>query len=88
MREIGRLIRKAREAAGLSQQAASVRAGFKPAALGHWERGSRGIHATDLQRVAVALGVDVRALYPEPPPPRSVVITGRWAWLDPEGSGR
>lgn len=56
-------IRKAREAAGLSQREVAKRLGFHPTVFGKIERGERVLDVVEFVALAKALGVDPLALF-------------------------
>jgi transcriptional regulator with XRE-family HTH domain len=58
------LLRKAREEAGLSQRALAIKAGVQSCRLCAWEYGERCTQSTAM-RLASALGVDVRSIFPD-----------------------
>lgn len=51
-KELGRRLRRAREFAGLSQQAAADRMGLQRTAVTHWEAGSRSVSTLELVRLS------------------------------------
>ena len=53
---VGALIRRAREASGLSREELANRAGVSASAVGTWERGEHAPDAVSLLRVLTALG--------------------------------
>lgn len=55
--QIARWLRKAREAAGLSQSEAARRSGVTADAISKWERGEKGIMAENFVSLAVVYGV-------------------------------
>ena len=57
--EVGERIRAAREAAGFSQRDLATRMGTSQAAVARLEAGGVGATLTTLQRVAVALGLEL-----------------------------
>ena len=57
--EVGERIRAARETAGLSQRDLAARMGTSQAAVARLEAGGVGATLTTLQRVAVALGLEL-----------------------------
>ena len=61
---VGRQIRKLREDHGLSQEEFAAKAGLDRAYYGAVERGKRNLSARNLIKIAVALNVDVGALFP------------------------
>ena len=61
---VGRQIRKLREQHGLSQEEFAAKAGLDRAYYGAVERGKRNLSARNLIKIAVALNVDVGALFP------------------------
>jgi transcriptional regulator with XRE-family HTH domain len=61
---VGRQIRKLREDHGLSQEDFAAKAGLDRAYYGAVERGKRNLSARNLIKIAVALNVNVGALFP------------------------
>jgi ribosome-binding protein aMBF1 (putative translation factor) len=57
--EVGKRVREARKAAGLSQRELARRMGTSQAAVDRLEAGGVGATLTTLQRVATALGLEV-----------------------------
>ena len=57
--EVGERVRRAREAAGLSQRDLAARMGTSQAAIARLEAGGVEATLTTLQRVAVALGLEL-----------------------------
>jgi transcriptional regulator with XRE-family HTH domain len=53
----GQRLRRLRQSAGLSQLALALKAGFAPNTIQRWEVGGSWPRSTDLQKLAVALGV-------------------------------
>jgi transcriptional regulator with XRE-family HTH domain len=62
--ELGRRVRAAREAAGLSQSTLERNAGLRPCTVAELERGESDVPVLDLVRIAAVVGVDVRDLLP------------------------
>ena len=62
--EVGRRIRRARERAGVSQEALAVRVGCARPTVCRWERGRRLPALGALVRIAAELGVAPAALLP------------------------
>ena len=63
-RRFGRLVRQAREAAGLTQSRLEDLAGLTPTTVTRLERGEHDIPAAELADIAHALGVDPGSLFP------------------------
>jgi transcriptional regulator with XRE-family HTH domain len=61
---VGRKVKAAREAAGLSQSTLERNAGLRPCTVSELERGESDLPVYDLLRIADAVGVDVRDLLP------------------------
>lgn len=59
-------LRAARKDAGLSQEALGERAGLHPTYVGSVERGERNISIDSMERLAEALGMEVRDLLGPP----------------------
>jgi len=57
--EVGERVRRAREAAGLSQRELAARMGTSQAAVARLEAGGVGATLTTLHRVAAALGMEL-----------------------------
>lgn len=57
--EVGERVRHARESAGLSQRELATRMGTSQSAVARLEAGGVGATLTTLQRVAVALGLEL-----------------------------
>ncbi|HBX23737.1 MAG TPA: hypothetical protein DEF34_08950 [Desulfotomaculum sp.] len=55
-KEIGRMLQKAREEAGLSQEELARKMGCTQASLSNYELGKRRIYTADLQRIGEILG--------------------------------
>lgn len=64
---IGDVVRKLREARGLSQRALATAARIRPNTLGELERGMSNFERETLQKVAIALHVTIDGLYAELP---------------------
>ncbi len=62
--EIGRNIRKLREAKGISQEQLAALSGTDRTYIGGIERGERNVAAINLIRIALALDTEVAALFP------------------------
>jgi transcriptional regulator with XRE-family HTH domain len=62
-RDFGSRVRRARVAAGLSQEALAARSGLHRTYVGSVERGERNVSLENIYRLADALGVDVRDLF-------------------------
>lgn len=62
---IGRKIRSAREAAGLSQEDAAMEADLDRAYYGRIERGQVNVSALNLLKIAKVLKVDVGDFFPK-----------------------
>ncbi len=61
---LGKRIRKHREQRGVAQETFAYEAGFNRAWYGSVERGRYNITASNLARIALALGVEVGELFP------------------------
>ncbi|MCJ7666876.1 MAG: helix-turn-helix domain-containing protein [Anaerolineae bacterium] len=59
----GRRLRELRQQQGLSQEELAFRAGLHRTYVGGIERGERNVTLKNIQRLADALGVDIRALF-------------------------
>jgi len=64
MYEVGREVRRLREGRGWNQAKLAVEAGMAPSAVNQIENGKRSPSATSLTKLADALGVEVRDLFP------------------------
>ena len=64
MTEVGREVRRLREARGWNQAKLAVEAGMAPSAVNQIENGKRSPSASSLTKLAGALGVEVRDLFP------------------------
>lgn len=62
---IGKRIRQRREQKGIAQETFAYEAGFNRAWYGSVERGRYNITASNLARIALALGVEVGELFPD-----------------------
>jgi ribosome-binding protein aMBF1 (putative translation factor) len=62
---IGKRIRQRREQKGMAQETFAYEAGFNRAWYGSVERGRYNITASNLARIALALGVEVGELFPD-----------------------
>jgi len=62
LRKVGRNIREARKAKGLSQESLALEAGLDRSYVGGVERGERNIAVLNLARIAKALGIPVSSL--------------------------
>lgn len=62
---IGKRIRDARKAAGLTQEELAERMGTSSVAVAQWETGRRNPKMGTVSKLAAALGVDVAELVPE-----------------------
>ena len=60
--EVGFNIRKIREDKGLSQEKLAALAGLHRAYIGQIERGEKNVGLKNLERIATALGVNVKDL--------------------------
>ena len=64
--EIGAILKRTREKAGLSQTELAHRLGFESnATVSRWEHGARAVLATDIVRIAEACGTDAHDLFRE-----------------------
>ena len=63
-RRFGRLVRQAREAAGMTQSALEDLAGLAPTTVTRVERGEHDLPAAELADIAAVLGVDPGSLFP------------------------
>jgi transcriptional regulator with XRE-family HTH domain len=63
--EVGLAIRAARQAAGLTQQAAATKADVQRSYLAGVETGTRNVSVLSLARIARALGTDIHRLLAE-----------------------
>lgn len=63
---IGSNIRKVRQERGLSQEGLAAIAGLHRAYIGQIERGEKSIGLQNLEKIANALNVDIRALVDNP----------------------
>ena len=59
LKKVGRNIREARKAKGLSQESLALEAGLDRSYVGGVERGERNIAVLNLARIAKALGIPV-----------------------------
>ena len=75
---VGRRVRHARRAAGLTLAAVAERAGLSASALSLIENGRREARPSTLERVAGALGADLTALLSGGPPSRRAALEVRW----------
>lgn len=66
---LGRNVRSARQAKGLSQEALAFEAGMKRSYVSDLERGTRNPSVKALERLALALNVDPSHLLKKPGPP-------------------
>lgn len=62
--EIGKNVRKFREARGISQEQLAAFSGMDRTYIGGIERGERNVAAINLIRIALALNIEVAALFP------------------------
>jgi DNA-binding XRE family transcriptional regulator len=62
---IGKRIRQRREQKGIAQETFAYEAGFNRAWYGSVERGRYNITASNLARIALALGVEVGEIFPD-----------------------
>ena len=69
-RKFGRLVRQAREAAGLTQSTLEDRAGLRPTTVTRVERGEHDLPAAEFADIAAVLGVDPGTLFPPVPGPQ------------------
>jgi transcriptional regulator with XRE-family HTH domain len=60
----GRRLRELRQARGLSQEELAFRAGLHRTYVSSAERGERNVSLVNLERLANALGVHIRDLFP------------------------
>lgn len=67
-REVGRRLRSARIAAGLSMTQAAEELGVFHSAVGYWERGDRSLTVDRLVQCADLYGVPVASLLPDREP--------------------
>ena len=61
----GRRLRELRQARGLSQEELAFRAGLHRTYVSSAERGQRNVALVNLERLAKALGVHIRELFPK-----------------------
>lgn len=61
--ELGRRIRSARESCGLTQEQLGEAAGLSRVAIGQVEAGARSVSSLELDRVAYAVGRDIKAFF-------------------------
>lgn len=66
---LGALVRARRAELGLTASALARAAGVVPAAVAHWERGSRRPHGQSMRRLADALDLPVEVLREAPTEP-------------------
>jgi transcriptional regulator with XRE-family HTH domain len=64
VRLVGKRVRHAREASGISQSQLERDAGLIPTTISRLERGAEDVDVYDLYRVSVVLAVDIRTLLP------------------------
>jgi len=69
-RRFGRLVKAAREAAGLSQSRLEDLAGLRPPSVAQVERGECDLPVSELADLAAALGLDPGSLFPPAPGPQ------------------
>lgn len=63
--ELGRRIRSAREGCGLTQEQLGEPAGLSRLAVGQIEAGTRSVSSIELERIAYALGRDIKSFFAE-----------------------
>jgi transcriptional regulator with XRE-family HTH domain len=63
VKDVGFRIRELREERGLSQEKLAERADLHRAYIGQIERGEKNIGLINLEKIANALGVDIRELF-------------------------
>ncbi len=61
--ELGRRIRSARESCGLTQEQLGEPAGLSRLAVGHIESGARSVSSLELDRIAYAVGRDIKSFF-------------------------
>lgn len=61
-KSVGRRVRAAREEAGLSQGQLGAKVGYSAMGISHLENGNRKVKLEDLQKIAVALTVNISYL--------------------------
>ncbi|HEY3269020.1 MAG TPA: helix-turn-helix transcriptional regulator [Armatimonadota bacterium] len=76
--QIGRRIRQAREAEGLTQEELGRRLGISGVALGHYERAARSVGIAELERIAEALGKPI-TWFLQPPRPWADLVRDAYA---------
>lgn len=64
--ELGQRIRSARESCGLTQKQLGEHAGLSRVAMGQIEAGARSVSSLELDRIAYALGRDIKGFFAEP----------------------
>jgi transcriptional regulator with XRE-family HTH domain len=64
----GKLLREVREGAGISQEKLAELASLHRTYVSSVERGKRNISIENIERLALALGVPMRDLMPDPEP--------------------
>ena len=65
LQALGKVIRRKREALGLSQEDLASRAGVHRTYMGSAERGERNVAVVNLERIARALGCSLEDLFRE-----------------------
>lgn len=64
-RRFGRRVRALREAKGWSQESFAEECGLHRTYIGGIERGERNVGLVNVERIAVALGVEIADLFPK-----------------------
>ena len=60
---IGKLLREARRAAGLSQEALAEKCGLHPTYIGQIERGEKNVTVESIYRIAHGLGISMSSVF-------------------------
>lgn len=71
---VGGNLKKIRQHLGITQEELALRCGLTQGYINFLENGKRGYTERSLEKIAIALGIQIHKLFEEPPPPGIAVI--------------